>query len=138
MIEPKAAPAPGGEAGLAVQTQVRFGVQLVTEVGETAQGAIKVLGKKLITGDGKRTLQLDLGNSGERLMIPSVWLELFNPQGQSIGKFEAGRSRLYPSCSVRYNVNLSDVPTGKYSGLVIMDNGDESIMGAQYELEILP
>jgi hypothetical protein len=138
MVEPKAAPVAESAqlAGLALQTQIRYGVQLVTEIGESAPGALKVLEKKLLSADGKRTLQLDVENSGQRLMIPSVWLELFNPTGQSIGKFEAGRSRLYPGCSVRYNVDLTDVPAGKYSGLVIMDNGDESVMGAQYELEI--
>ena len=137
MVEPEST-APVQQVGLGLQTKIRFGVQLVTEVGETARAAIKVLDKKLITGDGKRKLQLDLENSGQRLLVPAVWVELFNKQGQSVGKFEAGRSRIFPACSVRYNIDLSDVPAGHYSALVIVDNGDEHVMGAQYELEIQP
>ncbi len=133
MVEPLARSA-NNPTGLVVQTQVRFGVQLVTEVGDAPRGPIRVLDKKLI----QKKLQLDLENSGVRLLIPSVWVELFNRQGQSVGKFEAGRSRIFPGCSVRYQVDLTDVPAGRYSALVIVDNGDENVMGAQYELELSP
>jgi hypothetical protein len=62
--------------------------------------------------EGKRTLSLDIGNDGERLLIPAITVELFDQQGASIGRFDAGRTRIYPSCSVRAKVDLTDVPPG--------------------------
>jgi hypothetical protein len=35
-------------------------------------------------------------------------------------------------------VDLSHVRPGKYTALVIMDSGEDSVVGAQYALEINP
>jgi len=43
--------------------------------------------------------------------------------------------RIYPGTSVRHKIDLSSLPGGKYMALVVADNGDEYIFGAQYTLE---
>jgi hypothetical protein len=35
-------------------------------------------------------------------------------------------------------VDLSDVPAGKYTAMVVMDTGGEYVTGAQYALELAP
>jgi hypothetical protein len=37
---------------------------------------------------------------------------------------------------VRANVNLTDVPAGRYVAMFLLDSGGAQIMGAQYDLEI--
>lgn len=143
MVEPNsAAPiTPGDEAGkvaVGLQTTIRFAVQIVTEVGRDATKSLRVLEKSLVQADGKRTLQLDIGNDGEQLLIPAMSVELFDEKGASVGRFDAGRTRIYPECSVRAKADLSSVPPGKYVAMVLLDSGDAQVMGAQYDLELQP
>jgi len=139
MIEPVASPvarAANPDTGVHVQTVVRFGVQIATEVGDGGSGTLQVTNKRLWEDGPKRWFLLDAENAGNRVMIPAIWVELFNKEGISVGKFEGERSRIYPACSVRYHVDVSEVPPGQYTALVILDNGDDHVMGAQYEMAI--
>ena len=141
MVEPVVTPSPAvkGETNkvtVGLQTLIRYAVQIVTEIGDTGTRDIKFLDKKVVVAEGKRTLRLDIENTGERMLSPTVWAELHNEQGVSIGKFEGSRQRIYPGCSVRQQIDLTAVPPGKFTALVVVDNGDDQVMGAQYQLEI--
>jgi hypothetical protein len=143
MIEPVATPAPEvkgakDQIAMGLQTRTRFAVQIVSEIGTTGTEELKVQDKSLVVNEGKTTLHLDVANTGERVQIPALWAELYNAQGISLGRFEGGRWRIYPGCSVRYKVDLTDVPAGKYTAMVVMDTGGEYVTGAQYSLELAP
>jgi P pilus assembly chaperone PapD len=141
MVEPDAVnpTAPGSapdKVAVGLQTTIRFAVQIITEIGQTGTRSLQVQEKRLVQDDGKRSLQLDIANDGDRLLIPAMTLELFDQTGASIGRFDAGRVRIYPACSVRANVNLADVPPGKYVAMFLLDSGGAQVMGAQYDLDI--
>ncbi len=145
MVEPLAAPAATPEnqpdkVSVGLKTTIRFGIQLVTEVGKESKASLQVKDKRLVSNaaDAKRSLELDIGNNGERLLIPAMSVELFDKTGASVGRFDAGRARIYPECSVRAKVDLSDIPVGKYAAMVLLDSGDSQVLGAQYDLEIAP
>jgi P pilus assembly chaperone PapD len=143
MVEPNSAPAitPEGkidQVALGLQTKIRFAIQIVTEVGQSGTRSLQVKEKRIVQGEGKRALQLDIANDGDRVLVPMMTVELFDKAGASIGRFEAARARIYPTCSVRAKVDLTDVPAGKYAAMVILDSGDAQVMGAQYDLEIAP
>lgn len=143
MVEPGIVPAitPDGKAdqvAVGLQTNIRFGIQIVTEVGQTGAASLQVLDKRLVAGEAGPVLEIDIGNDGERLLVPAMTLELFDGNGASVGFFEAGASRIYPTCSVRKRVNLSRLPAGKYAAMVLLDSGDLQVMGARYDLELSP
>lgn len=143
MVEPIAsasAKAQGkdGEVAMGLQTTIRFGVQIITEFGREGMRSLQVLDKCLVKAEGKRAMHLDIGNNGERLLIPAVGVELFDHNGSSVGRFDAGRMRIFPACSVRANIDLTNVPVGKYTAMVLLDSGDDQVMGAQYEVSIEP
>lgn len=121
---------------IGIQTRVRYAVQIITNIGDTGAPKINFLDKKLVNQDGKRILQLDVENIGERWLSPAVWVELYDNYGNKMGRFESRKERIYPECSVRYDVDLTEVPTGDYRALVVLDNGDEHVFGAQYDLGI--
>ena len=126
------------QIAMGISTLVRFGVQIATDIGNGGERNLRVLNKTLTQRNGKRVLQLDVENSGENLLVPAISVELFDHKGASIGRFEGGRPRIYPTCSIRSIVDLNDVPAGKYAAMVLLDNGDEHVMGAQYELDLSP
>ena len=121
---------------LGIKTVIRYGLQMVTHIGNTGDRKIRFPEKKLVTEEGKTLLQVDMENIGMRGLNPAVWVELYKEDATLLGRFESGRLRIYPGCSVRHKMNLTQVPKGRYRALLIADNGDESVFGAQYDLEL--
>ena len=121
---------------LGIRTVIRYGIQMVTHIGNTGSRKLKFTGAKLLTEEGGgRTLQIYLENTGERWLVPLLWVEIYDEQGNYIGSFEGSEMRIYPGTSVRHKIDLSSLPGGKYKALVVADNGDEYVFGTQYTLK---
>jgi hypothetical protein len=133
---PEASEPDKDEVELGIRQVMRYGIQMLTHIGDTGTRKIKFLDKKLISQEGKTILQMDIENVGERWLTPSVWVELHNQGGGEVVRLEGGKRRIYPSCSARYRIDLTDVPKGSYKALVVADNGDEYVFGAKYDLGI--
>ena len=141
MVEPitTALDAPAAEKDklkLSVQTVLRYGIQLIADIDGTGASSVRFVRQQLVKQNDKCLLVLDIENNGERYLTPLVWAEIFDSEGASLGRFEAGRIRVYPACSARFLIDLTQLSTGKYSALVVADNGDEAVFGAQLKLEI--
>ena len=119
-----------------LKTQLRFGIQLVTDIGENLPAEIKILNKKIVYGKGKKMLQLAIENTGIKWVRPDIWVELFNAKGIKMGKFNGSQARIYPGCSVKSEIDLSNVPAGKYKAVAIIDCGGRNTFGGQYDMEI--
>ncbi len=128
-------PSEEGKIKMGITQVIRYGIQLLTHIGDTGTRKIKISDKSLIEENGKRILQIDIENIGERWLMPSVWAELYNEKGRQMGRFEGTLSRIYPGTSVRQRIDLTGIPTGQYKTLVVVDNGDEYVFGAQYQLD---
>jgi len=124
-----------GTVALGIRQVMRYGIQMVSHLGNTGARRLKFLKTKLLKEEEKRTLQVDIENIGERWLRPFLWAELYDEKGIFIGRFEGGRMRIYPGTSVRYRVDLTEVPKGKYKALVVADGGGEDIFGITYTLE---
>lgn len=142
MIEPVAPeqlapPAPGeGRARVGIRTVTRIGIQIATHILGTGRRDLRFAGREIEREEGRVFLRLDLENTGERYLNLAVWVELFDADGVSIGRFDAGRRGLYPGSSARLRADFTGVPPGAYQALVVADNGDEHVFGARYDLEI--
>jgi hypothetical protein len=131
-----AGPKIAGHDGVGIQTVLRYGVQIVTDIGQSGKRNLRFSGEKITGAQGHYAFDLNLENIGERSLCPEVWVELFASDGKSLGRFAAERSRIFPACSTKFEMNLAQVPAGKYRALAVADNRDESIFGAQYQLEL--
>lgn len=125
-----------GKGAIALRTKIRYGVQVITNIGNTGTRRIQFLDRKIINQDGRRILQLDIENSGERTLTPTVSLQLFNNDGKLISNYQGDEFRILPTCSIRQRIDLPDFPKGTYKALVIVDNGDQYVFGANYNLVI--
>lgn len=120
-----------------VQAVFRYAVQMVTNIGDGGTRKLKFANKKLVVKEGKTSLVLDVKNTGERWLRPSVYVDLYDSQGQRIGRYNGGKLRIFPGCSVRYSVDLGRLSPQTYDALVIADtNDDKNVFGAKYILEI--
>ena len=115
---------------------MRYGVQIISNINNSGTRDINFLDTKVIEEQGSKILEVDVENTGERWLRPYLWVDLYSSDGHYIGKFEGGRWRIFPGTSVRFRVDLTTVPEGKYNALVVVDNKDEYIFGAQYALNL--
>ncbi len=121
---------------MGIRQTIRYGIQIATHIAQTGTKKVEFLDAKLVTKEnGKRILQVDLGNSGELGMRPEVYVELFDEKGVSQGKYAGIRYRMYPGTSVRQMIDLSKVSTGTYKALVVVDAGGDDVYGAEYTLK---
>lgn len=104
----------------------RHAVQIVAQMGNTGKIDLKLSNPAMKKQDGQRIFSLDSHNAGTRWIKPKVWLDVYNESGDSVGKFKGEASRMYPNTSVRLPVDISALKKGKYSGLFVVDGGDNS------------
>jgi hypothetical protein len=123
-----------GRGQMGVTTLLRYGIQIVTDVGTGGSKEITFQDSKLVEREDLRVLEIDVENSGDTWMSPFFFIEIYDENGTHIHHFESRRQRIYPGCSVRHSVDLTEVPCGNYKVLAVADNRDEAVFGAQYDL----
>jgi len=121
---------------MSLKVVIQHAIQIVTDFGETGITKIQFLEKKVIKKDEKRLLQFDIENTGERWVTFKPIVEIFDREGKSIGKIEANRARIFPTCSARFFADISEVPKGKYKALIITDGSGEKVFGTRMNLNI--
>jgi len=138
MVEPVPDPLKAREQqeGVSIKVLVRYAIQIITHIGATGDRRLKFLDTRLVKGEGGRTLQVDVENTGERLLRPFVWVEIYNEEGSSIGTFEGERFRTYPGTSLRYQIDIGELPEGTYKALVVADCEGDDLFGINYTMKI--
>ncbi len=122
---------------MGIQQTIRYGIQLATHIAQTGEKKINFLNAQLVTKEtGEKVLQVDIENTGDVGIRPDVYVELFDADGTSVGKFPGIRFRMYPGTSVRQQINLSKAPAGEYRALVVVDAGGDDVFGAQYTINL--
>lgn len=127
-----------GQVALGVRQRLRYGVQVVTETGGSAEARLEFTNPSLLYREDDRgyTFQVDLENSGERLLVPRVWLELYDLRGEQIDRVEAESRRIYPGTTVRIRIDLGSLADRRYQALLVADNLDAVVFAARYTIEL--
>ena len=113
----------------------RYGYQFITSLKDS-DADIKILQKKICREDGKTYLVVDVENIGDVKITPKLWMDVFDDDGQQMGHFEQDAVRIFPTCSSRYHLDISNLKQGNYQALVVFDDDDHFAFGSEYQLEI--
>ena len=128
-----------GEDGPAILIRqvVRHELMIITQVADTGDRQIEFVDPQLQRGDdGRYIFHVLIENTGERLLNPKVWLELYDESGRFLGRFERDSRRIFPQAAVRQQFDLGVLEPGAYPALLIVDAGDIHVFGARYTLRI--
>jgi len=136
MVEPMNEIVPERNEGITVNSVIRYGIQIITNIGNTGEKNIEFIDVNLMKDNHKRVLLVDIENIGERIVRPSVWAELYDISGKKIGMFDSTITRIFPGTSVRKKIELGEVETGMYKTIIIADCGEDDLFGLDYTLEI--
>jgi len=143
MVEPVDPSSPesssgGKEIQLGVRQVLRYAVQVATTIGSTGTVKLKFAGMRLAAEGGKRNLQVDVENTGERTYRATTWVDLYDAKGGYVGQYQGGDRRLYPGTSVRFSIDLAGVADATYKALVLVDCGGDNVFGANVNLVLKP
>jgi hypothetical protein len=115
---------------------VRYGIQFVTEIGDTGYADIGFEQPSLNIEGGAGELTVDVVNTGTVWLRPSFSCTLFDLTGAELAVIDGGEKRLYPTTSTRVIFELPALDPGRYRALVLVDGSGENLFGANYTLEI--
>ncbi|VAW21957.1 hypothetical protein MNBD_BACTEROID01-428 [hydrothermal vent metagenome] len=124
------------KTGIKINTVVRYAVQIIANIGDTGKRNMQFINLNLSRQDSITTLQVAFKNTGERILRPEMGIEVFDSNGESQGVFKADRRKIYPGTSAIVELNLSSLPVGKYSGVLIADCSEDYAFGTNVNLEI--
>lgn len=131
-----------GQIRVTLRERFRTGVRLTTHVtggaAVAASPSVRFVERELLTSAEGAALRLRLENDGTVSVQLRLWVEVFDPEGYSLGRYspEMAMMALLPGGSGERRVSLADLPPGTYDCLVIVDNQDENVFGARYQIEI--
>lgn len=112
--------------GVQINSKIRYGVQIIANVGDRVNPEIQFesieIAKK---STGKHMLNVVVRNNGLYLVQPTLILELFDKNGESIKKVEALFKKVYPMNCKGFEIELLDVPVGDYDAVLVADYGGD-------------
>lgn len=115
----------------------RYGIQVASHITGTGNSDLAIMDTQLVkTDSGDSQLHLSIVNKGDLMVRPDVWIEVYDVEGNPVGRRDGFKNRIYPGTSVRQQVVLGSLPNGQYRALVIMDAGSEEVYGAEYTLAV--
>jgi hypothetical protein len=123
--------------GISIRTVTRYAIQVICTVGDTGKTEIRFQTITQDSSEGRRTLQIDLDNSGERFIRPIIGLEVYTSDGILADQFKSVQQGLFPFSQKRYQIDISRLNSGQYKAVVIADCGDDMFFGANADLVIL-
>ncbi len=122
--------------GLKINTVVRYGIQIITNIGDTGERNLEFINFELAKNDTITELVVDIGNIGERILRPELGVEVYDEEGETVGTIKIDPRKIYPGTSAQMKLDLSTLKAGNYTGILIADCGDDYIFGSNLTLEI--
>lgn len=121
---------------MGIRHVLRTAVRVVTTSG--GQPSLAFVERSLTTNDAHQSIALMLGNDGNRSLHLVLHADLFDAQGQSIGRIMPQQSvtRLLPGAELTRHLPLPDLPGGDYQAVVIADHRGEHLFGARYSFRL--
>lgn len=116
--------------------KVRFTHHIISNVGTSIDAKLKVIDKQVKEISGQRYLCIDVANQGELSLHPKVSLRLYNEDGTFKTTLEGAAEHIYPDYSQRYFLSIDTLPSEKFTGFLLIDNGDEHLFGDSFSIQL--
>ena len=123
--------------GIQIDSKVRYAIQILTDIGafESPKIVFEKVGFKQTDGSAK-IIQIKLKNEGFFLARTKLNIEIFNEEGVKVKVINGSQKKVYPTHCNDFEIELKDVPKGKYSGVLVADNGTD-LFGENINIEII-
>jgi hypothetical protein len=123
------------ENGFTMDVKIRYVHHIVTNL-KNGNAKLKITNKEFKIMDNKQFLKISVLNTGDLFINPKLTLKLYDDQGKLKNTLEGQTERLYPGNSQSYLVATDGVESGKFTGFLLLDNGDNNFFGDTFQLII--
>ena len=113
----------GPSSKISVHSVIRYGIQVITQIGGTAVAKPAISRQKIAVEEGRRFLCFDLANNGERWLQPQMEVRLFDHEGRALAVLPSPKSRIYPGTTAQQRFDLSRFSRGDYLFTPYADTG---------------
>ncbi|MFW6015964.1 MAG: hypothetical protein ACOCRK_05965 [bacterium] len=120
--------------GLNIKT--RYGIRIINNMQDIGDYDINILNREIVENENGKFFVIDVENSGEAMIVPEVYMEVYDMKGNFVNKLTSSKLTIFPGTSVRHSLEVNKLDEGDYKALVVVDNGDENIWGAYYDFEL--
>lgn len=131
--------------GVKVDSKVRYGIQVITNIGayksptlSFSKVDLKNLPKNLkdtISQTNSKVITVRLHNEGIFLAQAKLNIEIFNSSGDKVKVIHGTQRKIYPNSCTDFEIELINLPKGKYEGVLVADNGKD-LYGENLTIEI--
>lgn len=124
------------KGNITIGSKVRYAVNIIADIGgfENPKLTFENIGFK--TGDStSKTVQIKIRNNGSFVSKTKLSIEIYNKSGEKIKVVEGIYKRIYPERCNDFEIQIKDLPKGKYEGVIVADNGKD-LFGANMTIEI--
>ncbi|MEX2501752.1 MAG: hypothetical protein WD336_05200 [Trueperaceae bacterium] len=121
-----------------VTVSFRFGVTLITHVGQPAEQNLLFRDPGLTHDEatGTHTFSVTIDNPSHFLASTEAWLELYDAQGNMVSEVQAGSLRIYPGMRRRHTFDVGTLDEQAYQAVIIVDAGRDDVFGVRYDLDL--
>ena len=124
------------KSGYSIQSKIRYAIQIVCNIGETGTTDLKFLNISQEKYKDRHYLEVAIENSGQILIKPTLSLELFDEQGNSLPILKAEKQRIFPNSSKKYIIEIDEIKPGVYQGILIADCNTDDLFGVNITLNL--
>ncbi len=124
------------KSGYNIQSKVRYAIQIICNIGETGITDLKFINISQKKYNDKYYLEVDIENTGQILIKPTLSLELFNNEGYSLPIIKSEKQRIFPQSSKKIILDLLDIKPGVYQGILIADCATDDLFGVNITLHL--
>lgn len=121
---------------LTINSVIRYAIQIICHFNGNGKKDVEFINIALKQENEKKILDVDIINSGDFMLSPTVSIELFNEAGKSLGIYKSITKRVYPKTSRRFEIDLSSLQAGTFQSLLLADCSEEEVFGTNLTLEI--
>jgi hypothetical protein len=122
--------------GMQINSKVRYAIQVLADVNGFESPTLTFEDVKYEAKENAaKSVKVRIKNDGAFSAKTKVSMEVFSEKGEKIKTYEGIQKRIYPSLCNEFELILTDMPKGKYEGVLIADNGKD-MFGSNITLDV--
>lgn len=109
---------------------------IATHIEGTGKAGLAINNVKMLGDRDARRLQAMMINTGNTLVKPMVWFELYDTSGNLEGRIAGKSDWVFPGGFHRVTADVADVEPGVYETQIVVDDGKSQIFGASFTVDM--
>ncbi len=109
---------------------------IATEIKDTGDATLAINSLRMVGEEHERKIQAMMINTGNLLVKPEVWIELYDTKGNLHERISGRTDWVYPGGFDLVAADVAHVKPGIYEAQIVVDAGDDGIFGESYTLDM--